>query len=137
MLHAQLVIRADDRAFEKTPNVLNGIGVNVAVYPLFFAMVHRLMSRIGIAYTSIKNRLDHEIDRQEPLPERQVGIVEDRSARHRKLIAAGVAIVLIALDNVRNALARAARALHAVRPAQRDEMFAATFFAAEFFDQTH
>ena len=44
--------------------------------------------------------LGHKIDRQKPLRERKVGIVKDRAARYRKLIATLVAVVLLALRSL-------------------------------------
>ena len=39
-------------------------------------------------------RFSDEVDRKEPLGERKVGVVENRSTSHRKLITAGVAVIL-------------------------------------------
>ena len=45
--------RADNGAFEKTPNVLNRIGVNVTAHPFFEAVVDRLMLGIMVANAMI------------------------------------------------------------------------------------
>src|SRR5207249_8326857 len=63
-------------------------------------------------------RFGHEVDRQKPFRQRKMSIVKDRATRYRKLIATCVAVVLIALDYIRDAFRLAARTSHAFRPAQ-------------------
>ena len=78
---------------------------------------------------------DHQVDRQKPFPERQVRIVEDRTASDRKLITALVAIVLVALRDCRNAFRFAARTLNAIRPFQFDHIRATLFICTETLNQ--
>src|SRR5687768_8100047 len=47
-------------------------------------------------------RLAHDVDREEPLPERQLGVVEDRADADAELIAAGIAVELSALRDPRD-----------------------------------
>ncbi len=51
MLGGQLVIRADNGALEQAPDTLNGIRVNIAAHPLFFAMLYCLVARVRVLYT--------------------------------------------------------------------------------------
>ena len=62
--------------------------------------------------------LDHEVDRQEPLPEGQLGIMERVPDPDAELVAAAVAIELARRAAIlRDFVRAAARALHALRPA--------------------
>ena len=78
---------------------------------------------------------DHQIDGEKPFPDRQVRVVENRSAGDRKLIAALVAIVLVALRDCGNAFRFAARTLNAIRPFQFGKILSAFFASAESLDQ--
>jgi hypothetical protein len=78
---------------------------------------------------------DHHVGRQEPFPEGQVGIMKDGPARYRKLESALVAIVLVAVLNLRNAIALATWAGYRVRPTDFLKVFAALAFAAEFLNK--
>jgi len=79
--------------------------------------------------------LAEQVDAEEPLPEWQVGIIEDRSGSDGKLVAAFVAIELIALCHLRN-LARFATGAHnLIRPAKCFKVFAALLFAAELLNE--
>ena len=69
-------------------------------------------------------------DGNKPLPQRQVGIVEDGSRRHAKLVVAAVTVVLEAIGDW-SGLGSAARALRAIRPAQLLQSLAALFIRAE------
>lgn len=81
--------------------------------------------------------LRHQVDRQKPLRERKVRVMEDRSARHAELIAAGIAVVLVAVEHGRNALGLAARALDTLRPAKFRQTLAALFVRTELLNQVH
>jgi len=70
----------------------------------------------------------------EPFPERQVRIVEDRPRRYAKLVVARIAVVLSAIGDGCS-LGIAARALRAVFPAQLLKRFAALFIRAELLCQ--
>jgi hypothetical protein len=80
-------------------------------------------------------RFAEQVDAQEPLPERKVGVIEDRSCRYGELITAGVAIKLVTLYDLRSLGRRATRASNVVRPAQSFKVGTATIFAAKLFDQ--
>lgn len=75
--------------------------------------------------------LPHEVDRQKPLPQRQVGVVEDRAGGDAELVAAGVAIELSARPDAADAIRPAARAAHAVGPAQLFEVGATLLLGVE------
>lgn len=77
---------------------------------------------------------DH-VDGEEPLPERQLGIVEERSDADAELVAASVAVELPAFRNPRDLVRVAARAANAVRPAQLFKVFVAAILGAEPLDQ--
>ena len=82
----------------------------------------------------------NQVGCQEPLFKRQVGIVEDRSDGHAELVLASRALILLLREQARNLLRLAARALHALRPAQPLQIFAAFFFCRELaiqFDEVH
>ena len=63
--------------------------------------------------------------------------MEDRPARNRKLIPAGVALVLLAIIQIERALGLATGAFNAVRPAHLRETLAAFSIAPELLDQLH
>jgi len=81
-------------------------------------------------------RFAEQVDAQEPLPQWQVGVIENRSSSDRELIAALVAIKLMALDDLRNVVRLATWAHNRVGPAKRFEILAALVFAAELFNQS-
>ena len=70
----------------------------------------------------------------EPLPQRQVGVVKDCPDRHAKLVVALIAVVLRAIGDGRS-FRLAARALRAVFLAQLLQGFAALFIRAELLHQ--
>jgi len=80
--------------------------------------------------------LTKQIDAQEPLPQGQVGIIEDRASGHRELIAAIVTVKLIALYDLRNLVGCATRAQNSVRPAESFEVFAALVFASKLLNKS-
>ena len=80
--------------------------------------------------------LAEKVDAQEPLPQRQVQIVKDRSGGDGELIAASIAIELAALYDLRNLVGRAPWAHNGVRPAESFEVFAALVFAAKLLNQS-
>ena len=77
----------------------------------------------------------HDIDGQKPFPERQMGVVKDAAGHDGELVAAGVAFVLAALAQLREAFGLAARTARAVRPAYVGEVIAALFLGAEVLNQ--
>ena len=81
-------------------------------------------------------RLTEQVDAEEPLPQWQVGVIEDRSSSDRELIAALVAIELMTLDDLRNVVRLATWAHNRVGPAKRFKILAALVFAAELFNQS-
>ena len=48
MLDADLMVGADDRPLKQAPDVLNGIGVDIAIDPLFGAVVDSLVACIVV-----------------------------------------------------------------------------------------
>ena len=80
-------------------------------------------------------RFAHEINGQKPFPKRQMRIVKYAAGCHRKLVATGIAIVLVALRDCRNALGIAARAAHAVNPAQFYKVGAAGVFTVKLLNE--
>ena len=81
-------------------------------------------------------RLTEKVDAQEPLPQGQVGIIEDRSCCDGELIAAIIAIKLVAFFDLRNLDRRATRAHNRVRPAECFKVLAALLLAAELLNQS-
>jgi hypothetical protein len=79
--------------------------------------------------------LTKQVRAEKPFPERKVGVVEYGSGRHRKLVAASIAVVLVALHNLRDFARSAARAKNVVRPTQRLKVCTASVFTVELFDQ--
>lgn len=79
----------------------------------------------------------NEVDGSEPLPERQVRVVEDRSRRDRELIAAIRALELVALLKARDLLGLAARAANAIRPAKLFQVVTAGILAIELLYQRY
>jgi len=71
---------------------------------------------------------------KEPLPKRQVRIMEDRSRCDAELIVALVAVILKAIGDW-SGLFLAARALRAFRPAQLLQNLSAFFIATKFLAQ--
>src|SRR4029077_20281065 len=68
-------------------------------------------------------RLGHEVDAEEPLPEREVRAVEERARRDAELVLARVALPARArVEPVQPLGLLAARALDAGGPAQRPEV---------------
>ena len=80
-------------------------------------------------------RFTEQVGRKEPLPQGQVRIVEDRSSRRAKLVAASIAVKLMTLDNAADLVRLARRAGNALRPAQAFNVGAALGFVAKVFDQ--
>ena len=80
--------------------------------------------------------LAEQVDAQEPLPQRQMGIVEDRASGHGELIAALVAVKLVALYDLRDIDGLATWAHNRVGPAKRLKVLAALVFAAELLNQS-
>jgi hypothetical protein len=54
MFDRQLVIRPHDRAFQETPNVLDVVGVNISIYPLFFGVFHCAVSSVRVCKIAIR-----------------------------------------------------------------------------------
>jgi hypothetical protein len=48
MLHGKLMVRANDRSLEKTPNILKRIGVRQTAHVLTFVVVKRNVDRIVV-----------------------------------------------------------------------------------------
>lgn len=246
MLHADLVVSADNRPLEQTPNALNSVRVNVSANPFLRAVINALMPRIRVANSKVSGKfvgvdrfgiwrgvllhegmksgavgvwenlkanlattlnrtngnrlvatvatahaadfpanvsfihfhdaaqqrtvgvphgrtdavaeipcglvgdgdcplhlqrahallaLSHQIDGEKPLGQRKVRVVKDGATRSGELIAAGVAIVLATIRDAGHALASAARALNASRPAKLGKTLAALVVIAELLNQ--
>src|SRR5438067_1609699 len=48
MLGGELVVGADDRALEQTPDAFHGVGMDLRPNPLFGAVVHPLVARVVV-----------------------------------------------------------------------------------------
>ena len=79
--------------------------------------------------------LRDKVDGNEPFPERQMTVVEDRSRGHRELIAAVIAAIRSAILDRGSVLLVATRANRTFRPAQLFQVFARLLVAAKLFDQ--
>lgn len=79
--------------------------------------------------------LTKQVGSKKPLPQGQMGIVEDCSRRSRELVAAGVTVILVASRYARNLIRAARRALDTLRPAKFFEIGAALFFATKVLNQ--
>jgi hypothetical protein len=53
MLHGKLMVRANDRALEKTPNVLKRVCVSQTAHVLTFVVVNRNMDRIVVTNSDV------------------------------------------------------------------------------------
>ena len=71
----------------------------------------------------------HQVDGQEPRPNRQVGVVHDSSRRDAELVAAGSTLELSPNREFRNADGSALQAGHAMRPSDFLKRVAAFFIA--------
>jgi hypothetical protein len=79
--------------------------------------------------------LDHHVGGEEPLPERQLRVMEDRPDANRELVPAGVTVELATLDDPRDFVRVAAGTTHAVGPPELFEECVAAILATESFDQ--
>lgn len=80
----------------------------------------------------------HEIDGKKPLPEGQMGVMEDRPCRDGELVAANVAIKLATLLYAAYLLRSAPRALYSSHPLKGFKVLAAfVVIAAVFFDEVY
>lgn len=55
MLHAELVITADDGALEKRPDALNSLSVDVPTYPFLVAVVDGLVATLTSTLRQVDN----------------------------------------------------------------------------------
>ena len=78
--------------------------------------------------------LDHEINGREPLPQRQLGVVEDGPRGDGEPIPAIVTIELVAGGNLGDRTRSAAGATHTIRPAKELQVVSADFFGVEAVD---
>jgi len=76
-------------------------------------------------------RLAEQIGGEKPLPEGQMGVMEDRSRCGRELVAASIAIKLVTCRYAGNLIRAARWAVDALWPAEFFEVGAALFFATE------
>ena len=76
-----------------------------------------------------------QIGAKEPLHQRQVRIVENRSCCDAKIVVAAKTVVLLSVRYLRGLCMDAARAFDAVTPAQSFQIFAAFRFVAELLNQ--
>ena len=72
-----------------------------------------------------------EVHGHEPLPQRKLGVVEDRPRGHREAVAASVAIELVPSGDLGYGHVTATRAGDTRRPAQLFEVFPAGLFGSE------
>ena len=247
MLHADLMVRADDRPFQEAPDAFNAVRMNVAMHPLLRAMVDRLVLGVRVGDTFVarmligvdvlrlrgrrlvdevmelllvhpSQRLDpnrafafqrtddchlvpaiapahmaalsanvgfihfhsagerlgvdfshggpdtvaeepgrpvtaegertlhlagrnallalrHQVDRQKPLPEGQMTVVEDSAAGNRKLVLALIAPMLVAILDRGYVVALTARALDALRPAKLFQVAPGAIFIRKLLNQ--
>lgn len=77
----------------------------------------------------------HKVNGEEPLRQGQMAIVKNRAGCNRKLVSAGIAVVLLALNDAGHALARAAGAFQAIRPAKLCKTLAALLITSALLDQ--
>src|SRR5467141_745353 len=57
MLHADLMIRTDDRPLEQRPYAFHRVRVNVAAYPFELAVIDRLVTGVRIAASFIGRKI--------------------------------------------------------------------------------
>lgn len=57
MLHADVVIRADDRPLEQAPDALDAVRMNVSAHPFLYAVIDALVLRVLIGNTEIGGKL--------------------------------------------------------------------------------
>jgi hypothetical protein len=84
--------------------------------------------------------IQHDEDGQKPLPQPNVGLVEDRAGRNRETVAALQARPLLPALQLAHLIRMATRALHALRPADADQVLSARFVVGKLlnqFDQIH
>ena len=79
-------------------------------------------------------RFTEQVSAQEPLPQWQMRVMEDRASRDAELIVARIAIILCAIANV-GRLAATGGARRAIGPAQRLKIASTFFFVAELLNQ--
>ena len=80
----------------------------------------------------------HEVNGKEPLPEGQMGIVEDRASRYGELVAASIAIKLAALLYAAYLLRSAPRAFYSSHPFKGFKILTAfVVVAAVFLDEVY
>src|SRR3954451_5160518 len=82
-------------------------------------------------------RLAHDVDGEEPLPQRELGVVKEGAHTNAELIPATVAVELPALRNPRDFVGVAARTFHAVRPAKLFKKVVALVLGAELFEELY
>ena len=80
--------------------------------------------------------LAEQVDAQKPLPQRQMGVVEDRPCRHRELVPASIAVELVPLRNLGGLPRATAGACRPLRPAKGLKVLAALFLAAKLLNQS-
>ena len=78
-----------------------------------------------------------QVGAEKPLPQGKVRVIKDGSGGHRELVAASIAVVLVALENLRNLGRQAARAGHLIWPAESFKVGTAAIFALESFNQRY
>jgi hypothetical protein len=79
--------------------------------------------------------LDHQIDGQEPFPERQMGVMKNRSRCYGELVSAFVAVVLVAIFNMRNLVRSTPGTFYSLMPFKALNSFAAIFLVAISLNQ--
>lgn len=79
----------------------------------------------------------HKVDRQKPLGERKVRVVEDRSGRNRKVVVAPVAVKLLSSRDFRDDATIAARATNTRGPTKCRKPLAALVIIPVLLDEFH
>ena len=79
----------------------------------------------------------HQVDRDEPFAQGQVGIVHDGSAHHRELVSARAAFPAVVLRQLQNIQIAATGATHTRRPSDFFKCLAAFIVIREFLNQGH
>lgn len=109
VLHADLVIRPDDRTFEQAPYALNAVRVNIPTNPLIRTVIDRLVRRIFISNANVGGkfvrvdgfRVGRGVLLNESVKRALVGVGQHLKAN---LAATCAAAVVAKLERMRTAL---------------------------------
>ncbi len=144
---ANMAALTADIGFIDFNRAAQGSGINV-LHRLADAMTEKPSRAIGaegeralhLASGDALLALRHQVNREEPFPDREMAVVEDRAASNRKLILARITTILLTVLNRRNVIGVAARAFDAIWPAKLFQFFAGLVATGKFlyqFDEVH